>query len=226
MIGERRAAALAILGGNPDGGTAFSVAVLADGQTTVQSATTTARVDLAELTRLALSERGLSPADVHEVRVDRGPGSYIGLRVAVTFARCFAAFSGCRLLAADSLAAAACAALRADGGLVGRRICVLLDGRQGRAQFAAFRIGKDGSITPESEPALLADDAAQGSWGDGDATFADASLRARWAKERATAAPAAIPRVDAATLFDPRLPVRDASLLDLEPLYLAGSYVG
>lgn len=225
MTGERRAAALAILGGNPDGSTAFSVAVLAEGKATVQTAPTSARVDLAELARRALAERGLSPADVHEVRVDRGPGSYIGLRVAVTFARCFAAFSGCRLLAADSLAAAACAALRADAGLAGRRICVLLDGRQGRAQFAAFRIATDGCIAPEAEPALMADAAARAAVGDGDATFADSTLRARWTDERGSA-PAAIPQVDAATLFDPRLPVADASLRDLEPLYLAGSYVG
>lgn len=226
MTGERRVAALAILGGNPDGGTAFSVAVLADGQVTSQTAPTTARADLAELTRRALSERGLSPADVHEVRVDRGPGSYIGLRVAVTFARCFAAFSDCRLLAADSLAAAACAALRQDPGLVGRRVCVLLDGRQGRAQFAAFRVAADGKIEPESEPALLTDEVARASSGDGDAMFGDATLRARWSNERASIVPAAIPRVDAATLFDPRLPVADASLLELEPMYLAGSYVG
>lgn len=224
MTRAQRAAALAIVGGNPDGGTAFSVAVLADGATSGQTAPTTARVDVAELARRALAERGLSPSDVHEVRVDRGPGSYIGLRVAVTFARCFAAFSDCRLLVADSLAAAACAALRADGGLAGRRVCVLLDGRQGRAQFAAFRIAPDGRIEAEAEPALLDDATALARVAEGDAAFADPALRSRL-QPVARIALSAIPVVDAATMFDPRLPVADASLPDLEPLYLAGSYV-
>ncbi len=225
MTTATRAAALAILGGNPDGGSAFSVAVLADDTVTSLTAPTTARVDLAELTRRALAERGLSASDVTEIRVDRGPGSYIGLRVAVTFARCLAAFSGCRLLAADSLAAAACAALRADAGLLGRRVCVLLDGRRGRSQFAAFQIAPDGRIGLQSEPALLDDAAAALSILPGDTVFADAALALRWQQERNLAL-MPIPVVDAATLFDPRLPLAPASLLELEPRYLAGSYVG
>lgn len=225
MTTTHRAAALAIVGGNPDGSTAFSVAVLAEGQTSTYTAPTTARVDLAELTRRALSERELSPEDVHEVRVDRGPGSYIGLRVAVTFARCFSAFSGCRLFAVDSLAAAACAALRADSELAGRRVCVLLDGRQGRTQFAAFQLHAEGAIATVSAPALLDDAAALAQIGRADSAFADRGLLARLGSSWGTTL-APIPRVEASTLFDPRTPAVSASLLELEPLYLAGSYVG
>ena len=39
---------------------------------------------------------------LREVRVERGPGSYVGLRVAVTFARTFAAFGGAALHASES----------------------------------------------------------------------------------------------------------------------------
>ena len=229
MSDTKRDTALAILGGNPDGGTAFSVAVRRQGRIAERFAPTAARVDLAELVRQALADAGAEPSDIAEVRVDRGPGSYIGLRVAVTFARCFAAFSGCRLLAADSLAAAACAALRADPGLAGRRIAVMLDGRQGRAQFATYRIDQHGRIEAEAPAAALADAEAMLRLAGLDAAFADATLLRRMlalpasASQRCVVQP--IPTTPAAALFDDRLELAEARLHELEPLYLTGSYV-
>jgi hypothetical protein len=45
------------------------------------------RRDLAGLAAAACELAGIRLADVRELRVDLGPGSYTGLRVAVTFAR-------------------------------------------------------------------------------------------------------------------------------------------
>ena len=224
-----RNAALAIVGGNPDGGTAFSVAVRTGDHIAERLAPTTARVDLAELVRLALTDAGVEPAGVTEVRVDRGPGSYIGLRVAVTFARCFAAFSGCRLLAADSLATAACAALRTDSSLAGRRIAMMLDGRQGRAQFATYRIDELGRIGAESTAAAVTDAEAVARLADVDAAFADPALLRRLPPlagfEPHPISLRAIPVTTAAALFDDRMSLAEAALHELEPLYLTGSYV-
>lgn len=229
MPEAKRNAALAILGGNPDGGTAFTVAVRAGDAVAERFAPTTARVDLAELVRLALAEANIAPASVNEVRVDRGPGSYIGLRVAVTFARCFAAFSGCRLLAADSLSVAACAALRQDPSLASRRIAMMLDGRQGRAQFAVHRIDAAGQIHAEGAARALADTDAAALLADVDAAFADPAMLRRLSSMQGAPSPSGgirpIPTTPAAALFDDRLSLVEAQLHELEPLYLTGSYV-
>lgn len=213
---------LAILGGNPDGRTAFSVAARRGNRTAVRTAPVLQRVDLAELVRLCLLDLGAEPASVREVRVDRGPGSYIGLRVAVTFARCFAAFGGCRLSAACSMEVAAVAAMRSAPALRAHRVCVLLDGRQGRAQFVACSLGADGRIRSEAPPTLLEDAVALRQIGSSDLAIADASLAQRAADPRVLA----MSEVPADTLFDPSLRVETASLESLEPLYLTGSYVG
>ena len=224
-----RNAALAILGGNPDGGTAFTVAVRAGGAVAERFAPTTARVDLAELVRLALADANVAPEHVTEVRVDHGPGSYIGLRVAVTFARCFAAFSGCKLLAADSLAAATCAALRVDASLASRRVAMLLDGRQGRAQFVIHRIDAAGRIHAEGPARALADADAFAQLADLDVAFADPAMLRRLSSMQGVPSPSGgirpIPTTPAAVLFDDRLSLVEAQLHELEPLYLTGSYV-
>lgn len=217
--------ALAILGGNVDGATAFAVAVRCGNAVVETLAMRTARVDLAILVQQALKQHGLAPSAIREVRVDRGPGSYIGLRVAVTFARTFAAFSGARLLAAGGLEVVATAALRADARLLPRRICVLLDGRQERVQFGTHHFVA-GRIEAERAP-RLATDADAISWLDADCVaVVDASVQERLgtALSSSGAQVVAVPQVPAATLFAAELRLQPASLLELEPLYLTGSY--
>jgi tRNA threonylcarbamoyl adenosine modification protein YeaZ len=218
---------LAILGGNPDGLTAFSVAVRTAQGVFERTAPVKARVDLAELVRLALQDAAIAPTDIRQVRVDQGPGSYIGLRVAVTFARCFAAFAAdaCELLAADSLAAAATAAIAADPAIVGKRIAIAIDGRQGRVQFARFCSIEGATLATEAKPQLLLDAEAIAGLMHADVAFADGAALQRLAQTSAHAV-RAIPAVSATALLDPRMPLYAASLHELEPLYLTGSYVG
>ena len=148
--------ALAILGGNVDGNTAFAVAVGRRGTLSETRAPIAQRVDLAVLVQEALQQAGMAASEVRELRVDRGPGSYIGLRVAVTFARTLAAFSGARILSAEGLEVVAAAALRANPELADRQICVLLDGRQKRVQFGAHR-AVGGQIESLHAPRLTSD---------------------------------------------------------------------
>jgi tRNA A37 threonylcarbamoyladenosine modification protein TsaB len=219
---------LAILGGNPDGLTAFSVAVRTAQGVFERTAPVKARVDLAELVRLALHDAAIAPTDIRQVRVDQGPGSYIGLRVAVTFARCFAAFAAgaCELLAADSLAAAAVAAIAADPTLAGKRIAIAIDGRQGRVQFARFCSIEGATLATEAKPQLLLDADAIAGLAHADVAFADPAALQRLAPAGTPHALRAIPAVSATALLDPRMPLYAASLHELEPLYLTGSYVG
>src|SRR5690606_37911065 len=82
-----------------------------------------------------LARAGATREDVSEVRVDRGPGSYTGLRMAIAFARVLAAFGAVQLRAATSLELIALAAWR--GGIDAHRaVRPVLDARRGRAHTA------------------------------------------------------------------------------------------
>jgi tRNA threonylcarbamoyl adenosine modification protein YeaZ len=68
----------------------------------------------------AFVAHGLQPGDLDEIRIDLGPGSYTGLRVAVTFARTVQAFRGIAVLTTTSLQLMARAAVVAGGWESGR----------------------------------------------------------------------------------------------------------
>ncbi|MGE3175693.1 MAG: tRNA (adenosine(37)-N6)-threonylcarbamoyltransferase complex dimerization subunit type 1 TsaB [Planctomycetota bacterium] len=215
--------ALALCGSNVDGATAFSAAVRRGGEVVLELPAADERGDLAVLARRALARAGVAARDLREVRVDRGPGSYIGLRVAVTTARILAAFAPARLLVADSLALAAAAADAPDGPA---RRCPVLDGRQGRLQFAAFAAAPDGRLETAHRATLLADADLGAALRPGDALLAAPPLHGRLSAA-ATAAGATLlpmPRVTAAALFAPALSLEEQAAEAVEPLYLTGSY--
>ncbi len=57
-----------------------------------------------------LRAHDLKPRDIELLAVSRGPGSFTGLRVGVVFGKVFAFATGCRVVAVDTLQAAAAAA--------------------------------------------------------------------------------------------------------------------
>jgi tRNA A37 threonylcarbamoyladenosine modification protein TsaB len=218
--------ALAVCGSGLDGAASFTAAV-ATGATVVAAAPPVgARGDLAVLAADALRRAGVPMRSLRSVRVDRGPGSYIGLRVAVTFARFVAAFADAQLLALDSLAAAAAAALAAEPQLAARRLCPVLDGRQDRVQIASYR-GTATRLLTERAPLLCADAALAPLLHRDDVVLAAPALHARLAPAvlAAGALLRPLPRVTAATLFAPELAAEPTAPAALEPCYLTGSYV-
>ena len=96
---------------------------------------------LAEL----LSRHGLAPADVQELYVSAGPGSFTGTRVGLTVARTLAqAIGAVRCVGVPTVRAVARAAEDWPGM---DHLAVVLDARQGRVFWAAFDRGPDG-LTP------------------------------------------------------------------------------
>lgn len=217
--------ALAVLGGALDGETTFAVAVRTGERIVEARATRTARIELAALVERTLAEAGVRAEALAEVRVDRGPGSYVGLRVAVTFARVLAAFGPARLRACSSTLAAAAERCR-RGPMPFARLVVLLDGRQERLQFAVHGM-RDGRVVERDPPTLLADAETLARLAHGDLVLADPAALARCGEAaiRTGAVCEPLGAASAATLFAPELDVPAVDPLALEPLYLTGSYV-
>ncbi len=63
--------------------------------------------DLAPAVSAMLKEEGWKPAEIQALIVNRGPGSYTGLRVGLMSAKAFAYATGCALLAIEGFAAIA-----------------------------------------------------------------------------------------------------------------------
>ncbi len=86
-----------------------------------------------------LREAGLTAGDIGEILLDRGPGSYTGLRIAFATARTLSFLFGTRircLFASDLLAAAAARDPRAGG----ERLLVCLDARRGHWSAAEYAL--------------------------------------------------------------------------------------
>jgi tRNA threonylcarbamoyladenosine biosynthesis protein TsaB len=90
---------------------------------------------------MALELAGIDRAEVHEVVVGAGPGSFTGVRVAAATAKGLVAALGLPLLAYPSLLALA-AGVPSD-----RPVCALLDARRGEVYAGCWRVGAAGIET-------------------------------------------------------------------------------
>jgi tRNA A37 threonylcarbamoyladenosine modification protein TsaB len=225
--GDDALPALAVSGSGVDG-VHFHAAVRTAGGIAAASAPAHQRGDLATLVQQTLRAAGVAPAAVRELRVDRGPGSYIGLRVAITFARTWCAFGGAGLRSVDTLSLFAAAALAAAPELGDRRLVPVLAGQQDRVHAAALRRGRDGALVASSPPALLPLAQLRLMIGRDDVLIAAPALVPMLAPLAAAAGARthAVTAVGAEHLFSPALAPERADLVALEPLYLMGSYVG
>lgn len=220
---------LALSGSGVGGGPGFSVALRTAARTAIALPEPGTRADLAVLVQRACAEVGIAVRDVAAVAADRGPGSYTGLRVAVTYARSLAAFGGAELYGTDSLSLAAAATLRTAmyDTIAGHpRIVTVLEGRQQQVHCAMFALGADGVLTTMIAPMAVAANDLGSRLERGDLVIAAPALRPL---QRTLAADAphawidAVP-VTAAALLDPRLRLQRTTVERLEPLYLMGSY--
>jgi len=113
---------------------------------------------LAELTRSAgphgaslpdavaelLDSARIGIRDLAGVAVAIGPGSFTGLRIALSYAKGMVAASGALICGVPSLDAIALSALEAGAVEAGETICVLLDARKTEVYAALYRIVPDG----------------------------------------------------------------------------------
>jgi len=185
---------------------------------------------LAAAVQRLFSRCNCRPAQLGELLLDLGPGSYTGLRVAVTFARTLQTFADIVVRSATSIELLA---LREwTNGTVERDVIIrpILDARRGRFHHAAVRLAAHVELqqTPAAvEPAELLAEITPGEVLLVDATSAD--MVEAVARERNCSVrpldPAARSNLGT-TLLDPRLAPRTATRDQLEPLYLMGSYAG
>lgn len=219
--------ALAVCGSNLTGDAAYSVALRTPAGVSVARTPRGERGDLAPLVDQLCRAAGVAPGALGEVRADLGPGSYTGLRVALTFLRTLAAFDEVRVFGLDSLALLAAAAPRSTGRLV-----VVLDARRDRWHRGLFRRGADGVLQqleasraerwPELVDGLAADDLVVTVPGQ-QVAIADRLAASEVAASHRIECVGVVPG-DAAALFDVTLPIAAIDADDLQPRYLMGSY--
>lgn len=200
---------------------AFSIAVRdPDGTITTARPDTGGAGDLSATIADLFDERGYAPCDITELRLDIGPGSYTGLRVAVTFARVTAAFRDVPVRISTSLELTALAAWNHGDVAADRIVRPVLDARRNRFHHAPVRMGEHVELV--AEPIATEFAALAAAIGPAETLLADDALHEQL---RATLAPVlGLARWDASALFDPRLRPRESSVAALEPLYLMGSY--
>lgn len=127
---------------------------LGRGDTVVES------VDLPEQRRHAVDllpaiddvcrRHGVTPAQIGEVYVSVGPGSFTGLRIGVTTAKVMGLTVGARLVAVPTLDAVARNA-PADR----TRVAVMLNAKRGQCFTGVYDRGDDGAWSTRIEPSLL-----------------------------------------------------------------------
>ncbi|MCA8949983.1 MAG: tRNA (adenosine(37)-N6)-threonylcarbamoyltransferase complex dimerization subunit type 1 TsaB [Planctomycetes bacterium] len=213
--------ALALSGSNPTGDAPFSACLRIGDQLHAARSRVGERGDLARLAADLLATHGIAPAQLGELLVDLGPGSYTGLRVAVTFVRFLQHFGAVSVRACDTLALLATAAPTSD-----RRLRPLLDARRDLWHCGTL-IERAGRLEHAEEPRALPLTTVLASAREGD-TFVVAPGLADdvMARLAASAMVHVANGITAETLFSQRLSLAEHGPHELEPRYLMSSYAG
>lgn len=194
-----------------------------DGTVQVVAPTDRSAGDLTALIADSFADYGYQPSALGSIRLDLGPGSYTGLRVAVTFARIAQQFQNVTIQTCTSLQLIALAALRA--GLVSSsdRIRPILDARRQRYHHAL--IAGDTLQTLQAPAAVEMAELLK-SVQEQEVLLAASSIHDDL-QDLVTNRQARLvepPQWNAALMFDQSLTLSAAASEDLEPLYLMGSY--
>ena len=214
---------LAVTGSNLTGDVPFSAAIASEAGVSVISSPAGERGDLTRLCMTLCDQQGLTPAAIQEVIIDVGPGSYTGLRVAVTFVRFLQAFGSISVRGVDSLALLAHHACpQAADGLL---IRPLLDARRGRFHTACYQYTDGQLIEREAANASSTEDVLAALRPE-EHVIVPAKLAEQLGDElRAHGVTAVVAnQCTAAALLATGLPSFTASAEDLEPRYLMATY--
>jgi tRNA threonylcarbamoyl adenosine modification protein YeaZ len=214
---------LAVSGSNLTGDVPFSAALSTDAGISVVRSPAGERGDLTRLCQTLCEQQGLMPEQIEEVLVDVGPGSYTGLRVAVTFVRFLQSFGSIPVQAVDSLALLAhhCCGQHADGV----RVRPLLDARRGRYHTARFEY-RGGELVELEAANATNTDQVLASLEPGERVVMPAAFAEQLGEQlRERNVEVIVARdLGADALFASGLPLFSAKAEDLEPRYLMATY--
>lgn len=181
--------------------------------------------DVATLVARVMTACDARPDSIAGIVVDRGPGSYTGLRVALTFTRTLATFRAFPIAAVTSVEAIALAAWRHGDVDRTRPIRVVLDARRDHHHVALLAL-RDGRVVllepPSAVPAGTTNERI-----DAEAdVVSEATLfeLLREVVDRCGVRLVERRAIDAADLLGDALVPRVADPATLEPLYLLASY--
>jgi len=209
---------LAITGSNLCGDAPFSAALQLDGDTSVANVPAGVRGDLAQLCKDLCASRGVEPASLRRVVIDVGPGSYTGLRVAVTFVRLLQQFGELEVEGVCSLAVLA----RHAAGEQPGRVRTVLDARRGRLHTAVHEFVDGATVEREAANASPVDEVLQ-RIDPSERLVAPAAFAAQLQEQHGLSCVAA-QGLFAPALLASGLPRFVAAAADLEPRYLMASY--
>jgi tRNA threonylcarbamoyladenosine biosynthesis protein TsaB len=114
---------------------------------------------------------GLSVMDLAAIAVGIGPGSFTGLRIALSYAKGVALATGCALVGIPSLDALALCALELPALAQTATICPILDARKGEMYAAVYRRVENGLEKISGEFLVTAEDLARQLAGEQDVFF-------------------------------------------------------
>jgi tRNA threonylcarbamoyl adenosine modification protein YeaZ len=214
---------LAVSGSNLTGDVPFSAALSTAAGTFVVRSPAGERGDLTRLCQMLCEQQGLAPEQIEEVIVDVGPGSYTGLRVAVTFVRFLQSFGSIPVQAVDSLALLAHHAC--GNAADGTRVRPLLDARRGRYHTARFEY-RGGELVEVEAANATNTDQVLASLEPGERVVMPAAFAEQLGEQlRERNVEVIVARdLGADALFAPGLPLFSAKAEDLEPRYLMATY--
>jgi tRNA threonylcarbamoyladenosine biosynthesis protein TsaB len=214
---------LALCGSNLAGDLPFSCALRwPDGRRESAMSPPTARGDLIGLVAALCERHGVAPAAVQRLRLDLGPGSYTGLRVAVTFVRHLLQFGGAKAIVVDSLALLAA---RARATVAGRHVA-LLDARRGRLHCGVFTRDAGGAWQAAVPASAILQPSLDTLLQAGDHVVLPVALRPQLQPllDARALAVTEVAAVRAEELFAADLPFASVAAADLLPRYLMASY--
>ncbi len=179
--------------------------------------------DLAADVDAAFRDLGEEPAALGELRLDLGPGSYTGLRIAVTFARALHTFLEIPVLTVTSPQLMALNAWQQGAAAASQRLRPVLDARRNRFHHALVEF--DGARLVEP-PRAVERDELLGSIQPKEVLLAERALHPllQEATERLGASILEPIPFGADLLFHEQLQLAPRTGAQLEPLYLMGSY--
>ncbi len=194
-----------------------------------QRSAPTRGTDLVAQVQALCVEAGVTVAELQAIRADVGPGSYTGLRVAVTLARTLAAFGNVELSRFTSLELLATTAWQHQLAPEHHELLVILDARRDHFHTARLAL-RDGVTALLTEPAALDRKALLAACepsGTPTTILAQDSLLARddlapHLRSIGTVQPLPVPA--ARDLFAPQLSANPCASQDLSPLYLMATY--